>query len=134
MTSQEAVRALRQRRTVLRDHEVCFTRPGVQLCTKPAALGWYPSAAATARDAMRVGRDEAPFGALVDRLRAWVSGVTVQWDRGPRAWRVTRVLDDWELQLARQGYALDRARLRSKLSRAILTYPRRDRLFPLEKR
>lgn len=130
MTSQEAVRALNRRRTLLRREEICFKGPSFNSCAQPARLGWSPDPSKTAEEALRVGREGATLRALADRARAWLGGVKVQWDTGPRASRVTRLVDDWEQELG--NVAVDRERLRFRIKRAILTYPRRLFRIPVD--
>ena len=132
MTGQEALTALRERKALLRHEEICFRGPRFRSCTVPARLGWAPDPSITRDEAMRVGRDDAPFGALGARLRAWVAGVNVPWSSGPRAHKVDRLLDDWERELASNGHRINRGRLRFRITRAILTFPRRPFRIPLE--
>ena len=133
MTGQEALSALKRRRSLLRREEVCFKAPGFNSCARPGQLGWSPDPESTVEEAFSVGRDHAPFGALLQRARAWLQGVNVPWDSGPRASRVGRLLNEWEQELAQEGYTLDRAKLRFRIRRAILTYPRREFRVPLDR-
>jgi hypothetical protein len=133
MTGREALRALKQRRSFLRREEICFRGPHFDSCAKPALLGWSPDTVATVEEALAVGREGGPFGALADRTRAWIRGVNVSWSSGPRANKVTRLMDDWARRLAPGGHVVDRAKLRFRVRRAILTYPRRVFRIPLER-
>jgi hypothetical protein len=132
MTGQEAAGALNRRKSFLRHEEFCFQAPGFSSCATPAQLGWSPDVGAVVDEALQVGRQDAPFGALADRVRAWIDGVKVRWDTTPRAYRVTRLIDDWEQQLAREGHTVNRYKLRLRIRRAIVSYPRRPFRIPLE--
>lgn len=132
MTGQEAVRTLNQRRSLLRREAFCFEGPNFNSCATPAQLGWSPDVDAIVDEALQVGREDAPFGALADRVRAWIQGVKVRWNTTPRPYKVTRLVDDWEQQLVREGHRVKRYKLRLRIKRAILTYPRHPFRIPLE--
>jgi hypothetical protein len=110
---------------------VCFLGDGVSLCVNPADLGWRPEPGATAERAYEVGRTDFPFGALAQRAAAWVDGVNVKWEGNPRAGKVDKLLGEWEDLFSARGLELDRARMRYKIRRAIITYPRRTLRIPL---
>ena len=132
LTGQEALSALKQRKSLLRKEEICFKGPRFNSCASPARLGWSPDPSEAVDEALRVGRDDAPFGALAARVRAWLGGVNVAWTSGPRASKVERLLDEWQKELATRGHRIDRGRLRFRIKRAIVTYPRRPFRIPLE--
>ena len=90
------------------------------------AVGWQPRRGETIQAALDVGREDAPFGALVDRWRAWVTGVTVPLQGRPFAPKVTKLIDSIERKGEARGYELDRPRLRFKIRRVLNRWPRRS--------
>ena len=109
----------------LSEAPIQFVSQDLNLSFLPEDVGWTPQPFDTTEEAMRVGRDDAPFGALSDRVRAWVSGVTVGWQGNPDADLVTELMDEWDVQAAALGRMIDRGRLRYRIRTAIEQYPRR---------
>lgn len=133
MTVAEAEEFLRERGNQLQSEEVCFARRGLSgFCIVPADIGWYPGWRPTAREAYSVGRDDFPLGAISDRLEAWASGVNLEWAGHPRARLLSALLDELEQELAKDGFDLKRGKMRRKIKRAIVTYPRHTFRIPLE--
>jgi hypothetical protein len=132
MTFAQAEEVLRERGARLRRTPICFSREEFHACVGPEELGWYPGVPATVEQAMAVGREGSIFHAASQRARAWAGGVRIRWAGSPRPHRVTRLIDEWEEQLAELGYTLDRGHLRFKIRRAIVTYPRRTLRVPVE--
>lgn len=85
---------------------------------------WSPHRRETVEAALAVGREDAPFGALADRWRAWFGGVKVAWQGKARSPRVTEIIDKVERLGAEEGLTLDRVALRLKIRRALNTWPR----------
>ena len=115
---------LTDRAETLNTEPVCFVRDDLRLCISPEQVEWRPGTRATADSAYQVGRTDAPWGALSERARAWVGGVNVQWEGGPNAASVGRVLDRWETIFVARGLELKRGLMRYRIRRAITTYPR----------
>ena len=115
----------------LRQEPVCFSGDGVSLCLNPKDLGWRPEPGATAERAYDVGRTDFPFGALAERASAWMGGVNVKWEGSPKPRKVGKLLDEWEGLFSARGLELERGRMRYKIRRAIITYPRRTLRIPL---
>lgn len=133
MTVAEAEEFLGERGNLLQSEEICFAREGLAgFCTVPADLGWYPGWRPTAKEAYSVGRKEFPFGAISERLKAWRKGVKIKWAGRARARLVTALLDELEQELAEDGFDLKRGKMRYKIRRAIVTYPRHTFRIPLE--
>ena len=130
MTLQEAEAALNDRRHLLRQQDICFETDSSDFseCTSPIEVGWFPDNATTARLAFDVGRINAPFGALADRVSCWWGGRSVPWARGPRFKLVTEILDWWEAELADGEETIDRSRFRFMIKRAVES-PEADRLI-----
>jgi hypothetical protein len=131
LTETEAVEVLTDRAEELMSKPVTFTAEYLNLTFYPADVGWRPRAADAAHEAIRVGRDDAPFGALADRLRAWFGEVKIAWTGAPRAHKVTLLIEEWQEQAAGLGITIDAARLRYRLKRAIVTWPRRTFNLPV---
>lgn len=123
---------LAKRAQTLSNEPVCFERDVLRLCINPEDTGWRPAVRATADSAFRVGREDFPWGALSERTRAWAGGVNVQWEGGPNAASVGRVLDRWETIFAARGLELKRGIMRYRIRRAIVTYPRETFRIPLQ--
>lgn len=133
MTVAEAEEFLRERGNLLQREQICFARRGLPgFCAVPADLGWYPGWRPTAEEAYAVGREDFPLGAIADRLKAWRKGVNVKWAGRARARLVTALLDELEQELAEDGFELKRGKMRYKIRRAIVTYPRHTFRIPLE--
>lgn len=123
-TEEEVVDELQRRVDVLSDEAILFTAEFLDFEFYPEDIGWRPRVVETAAKAMRIGRDDAPFGALADRFRAWFGGVTLYWTGSPRARMVSAMLDEWEAAAAGVGAEIDRWRTRKRIRRAIVTWPR----------
>lgn len=133
MTLIEAQDVLSDRRTLLRNQPICFAGDGFEDCTDPIELGWAPDILETAERALAVGRSGGLIEVLADRVSAYVGGVNVSWSSGPRASKVTVLLDAWDSRLSTKGQLIDRAKFRYKIKRAIVTYPRSNPLrLPLQ--
>jgi hypothetical protein len=91
---------------------------------KIRAVGWNPRYTDTLDALMDVGRKNAPFGALADRVGAYFGGVKVAWQGAPEAYRVGKVIDYIEREAGKQGLELDRPALRIKIRQALNEYPR----------
>jgi hypothetical protein len=131
LTEQEAVELLEQRVEVLRAEPVFFFGPGLRARIYPEEIGWRPKVEKSAEQAMRVGRDDAPFGALADRWRCWFGGLRLRWVGKPSSKKVRALADRVEKQAAELGLVLDRPKFRRKIKRGINTWPRRPIRFPV---
>ena len=96
LTHQEAEDLLKARGKDMREEPLVFVAEGVdcRFRRNKDEVGWGPQPFDTAEEAMRVGRADAPFGALWDRLRAWFGGVTVDWADAPDQAKVEQIVDD----------------------------------------
>ena len=131
LTMVEAVEKLDGRGEELRDEPVIFTREGFDCRFTPAELGWAPLSSKAADLAEDVGRAGGPFDALSARLRAWFSGVDVEWPDRPGHRKLKSLIDECERQAEGLGLELDREALRRRIRRAIVTWPRRFFEIPL---
>ena len=134
LSAPEAVERLREHGLRLKTTAITFSAPGADCSFVPAELGWGPQPADTTKLALDVGRAGVPFGALADRVRAWLGGVKVSWAGAPDHDEVDEFLDECEQSAAGQGFEIDRAQLRYRVKRAIVTWPRPVSFrFPLER-
>ena len=127
----EAQDLLEQRGGEMKESPIIFTSEGFDCRFTPEDIGWGPQAFDTAVAAMDVGRTGGISDALGDRLRAWTEGVTVDWAGSTDPARVGRELNRCERAAAGLGVEIDRARLRYKIKRAVVTWPREHFTVPL---
>lgn len=124
MTEAEATRALRVRARDYLDEPLVLVTEGLTYPTLPARVGWNPRAQATARRAMRVGREDFPLGAWADRLEAWIGEVVIEWVGEIDPVRLRRIVDDVERRLVALGKRVDRAELVRRIEHAVGRLPR----------
>ena len=131
LTLPEAVALLQDTGKDLEGEEIIPTAEGFDCRFTPREVGWRPQAIDTARMAMRVGRDDAPFGALADRVRAYLSGIEVDWAGRPKRRKVGQLLDRCEQQAAALRVVIDRYALRAEIRQALRSTTRRRFEIPL---
>jgi hypothetical protein len=131
LTVAEAVALLEDAGQDLKGQEVVPTAEGFDCRFTPREVGWGPQPFDTVQIAMRVGRDDAPFGALADRVRAYLGGIEVDWAGKPSRRKVARILDRCEQQAAALGAVIDRRALRAEIKRALASTTRRTFEIPL---
>ena len=124
LTVPEAVDRLTERGKEIKGATVTFSVPGVNCYFLPRDVGWGPQPADTAKRAIEVGRAHAPFGALLDRIDAWLGGIQIGWAGAVKPPKVDRFLDECADNAMGQGLVVDRDRLRTAVARAIVTWPR----------
>lgn len=128
----EAQEALQERGESMKESPMIFTTEGFDCRFTPADVGWGPQAFDTASAAMDVGRTGGALEALAERIRAWTEGVTIDWAGSTDPRRMRRELDRCEEVAEGLGIAIDRPRMRFKIKRAIVTWPRAIFTIPLE--
>lgn len=128
----EAVEELTARGEELKSAPMIFTTEGFDCRFTPEDVGWGPQPSDTADAALDVGRTGGIGDALGQRWDAWTDGVTVEWAGSPDPARVGRELNRCEETAAGLALTIDRAKLRYKIKRAIVTWPRRPFRIPLE--
>lgn len=127
----EAQDVLTQRGEEMKASPMIFSTEGFDCRFTPEDVGWGPQAFDTAAAAMAVGREGGILQALRDRWRAWTEGVTIDWGGSPDPARVTRELNRCEQIAEGLGIEIDRPRLRYKIKRAIVAWPRAIFTIPL---
>ena len=123
LTEIEAFDALRERQEVLEEPAVVFISNGFDCRTTVEGLGWNPQPFNTARAAMEIGRGGV-FEGLRERIDAWFGGARVGWAGTVDPARVDDFLDYCERNARIVNAEIDRAKLRFRIRRAIVTYPR----------
>lgn len=123
LTVLEAARELTPKGRSLAERPLLFTAPGADCRFTPRDLGWGPQVFNTAERALEVGREGAPFGALWDRLRAWVSGIEVDWSDSPDPSRLEAFLDECESRVESVGSILDRTEMERLVTDVIGEWP-----------
>lgn len=132
LNATEAADALEERGDAMKTSPMLFTAEGFDCRFTPEDVGWGPQPADTLEAALEVGRGGSLWQDLRDRLNAWSNGVRVEWAGAPNPDEVDRELDRCEELAEAMGVTIDRARLRYKVKRAIVTWPRRPFRIPLE--
>lgn len=142
LTEVEAFEALSERQELLQETPVVFIANGFDCRVMPADpedqnvadLGWSPQPFNTARDAMEIGRNGV-FSGLRERVEAWLGGVKIGWAGTVDPRKVDEFLDYCEENAAVVNATIDRPKLRYRIRRAVVTYPRSpvDFKVPLER-
>jgi hypothetical protein len=123
LTELEAFDALRERQALLEDQPLVFTATGFDCRTLPEDLGWDPKPFNTVQDAMEIGRNGV-FDGLRERIDAWVGGAKVGWAGTVDPALVDDFLDYCQRNAQVVNREIDRGKLRYRIRRAIVTYPR----------
>jgi hypothetical protein len=131
LTLAEAVALLEDAGEDLKEQEIIPTAEGFDCRFTPREVGWGPQPFDTVQMAMRVGRADAPFGALADRVRAYLGGIEIDWAGKPNRRKVGRLLNRCEQQAAALGAVIDRRALRIEIRRTLRSTTRRRFEIPL---
>jgi hypothetical protein len=123
LTELEAFEALEDRQTLLEEQAVIFIANGFDCRATPEDLGWNPQPFNTAQAAMEVGRNGVWAG-LRERFEGWFGGVKIGWAGGVDPAEVDEFLDYCERNATIVNARVDRPKLRFRIRRAIVTYPR----------
>lgn len=123
LTELEAFEALRERQALLESAAVVFIANGFDCRTIPEDLGWNPQPFNTVQDAMEVGRGGVIEG-LRERFAGWFGGVKVGWAGGADPALVDDFIDYCERNAEVINADVDRGKLRYRVRRALVTYPR----------
>ena len=132
MTPEEAMEVLQERGEKLRYEPVVFSAEGMNCNFIPDEVGWGPKPKSTAENARAIGFRGSFVTGLRDRVKAWFTGVRVDWAGEPKFWKVTPLIDDCEEQAEALQLELDRYKLRLRMRRAIVTWPRKIFEIPVE--
>ncbi|MDP9066984.1 MAG: hypothetical protein M3N53_01380 [Actinomycetota bacterium] len=132
LSRTEAEEVLTARGEEMKTAPMIFTAEGFDCRFTPEDVGWGPQPSDTVTAALGVGRDATLWEDLGDRFTAWTDGVRIDWAGSPNPDKVDEELDRCEELAAAMGVTIDRGRLRYKIRRAIVTWPRRPFRIPLE--
>ena len=132
LTKREAIAELEEHHDQIEERVILLTAEGLNVGVQPDQLGWTFNPRATVREAYDVGRDDAPFGALSDRIASWLWGTRVDL-RGPLDEDVLEgKIDEWDERLSGLGRPVDRTALEALLKEAIADGDEGPYEFPLE--
>lgn len=131
MTFDEAKAELQETGSEIRFRPVVLSAEGMDCSFIPDELGWGPKPKRTAETARDVGFSGGLLSALRDRITAYFSGVEVEWADKPNPVKVTELIDECEEQADGVGVELNRYKLRRRIARAIVTWPRRVFQIPV---
>jgi hypothetical protein len=123
LTELDAFEALRERQELLEEIPLVFIATGFDCRTMPGDLGWDPKPFNTAQAAMEIGR-EGVLDGLRERIDAWIDGARVRWVDSLDASEVDEFLDYCERNALVVNAEVNRPKLRYRIRRAIVTYPR----------
>lgn len=126
LTVAEAQEVLTERGRDLRRGPVVFTAPGFDCRFIPGQLGWRPHPTETVKVAMEVGRSGGWVQSALDRARAWISGVTVDWAQGPESRLLSAFVNGCVELGEQQGVRVDREALRDEARAVISQWPRQQ--------
>lgn len=132
MTEEEALDLLEERIALMEMQAVHLVGETTECVIYPTDVGWRPRPFETAAGAMAVGRSGGPVRALKDRFSAWFSDVKVPWADSTNFTKMQAVLDSCEERVEATGTQLERVKLRFKIKRALVAWPRRDFRIPVE--
>jgi hypothetical protein len=131
LTPDEATHLLATVAEDLLQRPVIFTREGFDCNFEPTETGWNPRPNDTAISAYRVGRGTSWVAALGTRIKAWVTGATIDWNDTIDKRAVTDLIDRCEERAAGLGYEIRRWLLRKRIHEAIKTWPRQPFNVPV---
>ncbi|MEA2461500.1 MAG: hypothetical protein QOH90_1677 [Actinomycetota bacterium] len=132
LTPTEAEDALRARADELKYSLITFARDDVVCRFTPLEVGWSPRMPETAEVAREVGRGDNIFSDLSERLRAWIFGQKVHWKASVDAGKLHRTVTQCKRAALAEDVTLDTKKLRRKIRRAIVHWPRRIYAVPVE--
>ena len=128
LTEAEALDRLEKRSDESADAPILLLAPGHNIAVQPSELNWDGAPRLTAREALRVGRDDAPFGAVADRISAWLWGVKLTFIGRPERKTFLQWVRKQAAVLECYGFVLDRYKLR----RLVIDAARRGETGPFD--
>lgn len=131
LTEEEALAKLQDRVEELEGSPVRLVAEDLECVFFPEEVGWRPRPFETVAAAMDVGRAGGLFVAAADRVESWLGGVKVGWEDSTDFTMMQRVLDECGEQASQGGEEIARVKLRYKIRRALVAWPRRAFRIPL---
>jgi hypothetical protein len=132
LTPGEAEDALKARADQLKFALIEFERDDLVCRLTPLEVGWDPRPDDTAEAAREIGRDHNIWRSLIERARAWIFGAKVYWRASIDQRKMNRTINLCERRALAEDIAIDREKLRRKIKRAIVQWPRRTYRIPLQ--
>ena len=124
MTEIEARRMVDRAGLEMMQSPVSFTTDGLPIYAwTPEELGWDHRPTLMSELAMNVGRRAELLASLGDRVKAWVKGVKIRWER-PNPWIVRRTVKEVAADGLEAGLTIDKARMQYLIRKAIWSWPR----------
>ena len=132
LTPGEAEEALKVRADQLKFALIDFQRDDLVCRFTPLEVGWDPRPDDTAEAAREIGRDDNLWRSLTERARAWIFGDKIYWRASIDQRKLNRTINLCERRALAEDIAIDREKLRRKIRRAIVQWPRRPYRVPLQ--
>ncbi len=131
LTEEEALTKLQDRIEELEGSPVRMVAEDIECVFFPEEVGWRPRPFETVATAMDVGRAGGLFAAAADRVDSWLGGVRVAWADSADFTMMQNTLDECSQEAALAGEEIARVKLRYKIRRALVAWPRRAFRIPL---
>ena len=128
LTEAQALDRLKEKSEEIADAPILLLAPGYNIAVQPGELNWDGAPRLTAREAMQVGRDDAPFGAVTDRISAWLWGVKLTFVGRPERKTFRQWVKKQVHALDCHGFVLKRRQLR----RIVVDAARRGETGPFD--
>jgi hypothetical protein len=126
MTNSEAMEAIEVAGAEMSAEPIVFGGGGLPLYSwLPAELGWQPRASLMVERASSVGRRNSLTTSISERVRSYLGGLTVRWER-PKGWRVKGVIADVVVGAAARNIEVDTEKLERRIRRAVRSWPREE--------
>ena len=132
MTQEEAFEVLSEREEQLEKQPVLVTREGLTCHFEPTEIGWRGRPFVTSVAAYRIGRGESRIQALGVRIKAWLTGTTLDWADQVSGPALSKILDLCERNAEGLGLDIRRYLLRQRMRDAITQWPRQPVQIPVE--
>jgi hypothetical protein len=125
LTELQALDVLNKRANEMRHAPMVFRKKGVDCTFLPIDVGWSPEVHRTLTKAMAVGRRGPILAAAGERLDAWLGSVQIHWPVRPSPRKMGRVVDGCRKVAESAGLRLAPWRMRLRIRRALVAWPRR---------
>jgi hypothetical protein len=125
LTELQALDVLNRRADEMRRAPIVFRKKGATCTFLPVDVGWTPEVHRALGEAMAVGRRGAIIEAAGERLDAWFGSVQVHWPDRPVPRKMGQVVDRCRKLARSSGLRLAPWRMRLRIRRALVAWPRR---------
>lgn len=131
LTEPEAASILEQRGLRMAQSPIVFHKHGVKCTFLRATVGWTARVHRAVADALAVGREGSLIHAGSQRLQSWFGGVKVYWSDQAKSHELAALLDRCQARAAKAGLQVSRWKLRRRVRRALIAWPKRRFHIPL---